>query len=838
MTTIRWHKSRQLLFATAELLAWMAVIGAMVMVLSRAGLDRADKAGTLLAALVAVTLLVLPRITRVMQLIFSRGRPVLVGASPDIDAVKEQLAQWITAQWQVEATIRRLGDPWPLPLRWLPAGGDVSDHLRLVFAGLDDIDDDTLRGRHLSGRVDQVVQRFRDLPNQRLVIVGPAGSGKTILALLLTLGLLKQRSPADSVPVFMSICSWNPTEQTLSHWMADYLVENYPALAAPTESGGTVAELLVSTRQLLPVLDGLDEIPGLLQVAALAGLNAALDNHSRVVLTCRAEDYRRITAAGDVLTRAAVVELQPLTVDEVKRYLTDTTAGRRAEKWQPVFAEFDRQPHGAVATALSTPLMIALARTIYSDTALSPDELLSARFRHPHDIDDHLLDALLPTLYPPHNVRGGSGGLPGPARPVEPRSTGPARWSASDAKRWLGFLAVHTQFLQTRDIAWWQIQRAVPRTIMGLLISLPVGVITAAVFSPVVGAILTLMLAVTCRARVERSATVEHWFERRIGPALRRATRHEWLGETLASLVGLADGVPVQRKAGLAFARTVSLFVGAVVGIAAARTSGLAEGLARGVSVALAVGLTLSFVSVSPHLRPRQIRLAVRETIAPVLRHLLLGTTIGVAYGVVIAAAAGNGLGLIACAVAGFGFGLLDAINIWLDVPADIARATDPATLLRADRLAAIARAVTVGSAAAITAGIAYTIMAGPRVGVLAGIGFGVGFGISVQSSGAAASAWGRFLIARTWLATFGLLPWRLLPFLDDAHRRGLLRRCGSIYQFRHARLDERLLVENLQQRYQPRTGTLASRHPPTELAEPSTLAANGNGHAAAPGPR
>ncbi|MDF5754668.1 hypothetical protein [Spongiactinospora sp. TRM90649] len=36
-------------------------------------------------------------------------------------------------------------------------------------------------------------------------------------------------------------------------------------------------------------------------------------------------------------------------------------------------------------------------------------------------------------------------------------------------------------------------------------------------------------------------------------------------------------------------------------------------------------------------------------------------------------------------------------------------------------------------------------------------------------------------------------LPWRLMRFLDDAHRVGLLRAVGPVYQFRHAELRDHL---------------------------------------------
>jgi uncharacterized protein YqfA (UPF0365 family) len=39
--------------------------------------------------------------------------------------------------------------------------------------------------------------------------------------------------------------------------------------------------------------------------------------------------------------------------------------------------------------------------------------------------------------------------------------------------------------------------------------------------------------------------------------------------------------------------------------------------------------------------------------------------------------------------------------------------------------------------------------------------------------------------------------PWRMMRFLDDAHRAGLLRRVGPYYQFRHAKLRDRLAHTN-----------------------------------------
>lgn len=56
------------------------------------------------------------------------------------------------------------------------------------------------------------------------------------------------------------------------------------------------------------------------------------------------------------------------------------------------------------------------------------------------------------------------------------------------------------------------------------------------------------------------------------------------------------------------------------------------------------------------------------------------------------------------------------------------------------------------------------------------------GFGVTMM----APSAWGRFVDVRIWLAWRRVLPLRLMAFLHDAYERGVLRRIGPYYQFRH----------------------------------------------------
>jgi hypothetical protein len=71
-------------------------------------------------------------------------------------------------------------------------------------------------------------------------------------------------------------------------------------------------------------------------------------------------------------------------------------------------------------------------------------------------------------------------------------------------------------------------------------------------------------------------------------------------------------------------------------------------------------------------------------------------------------------------------------------------------------------------------------------------IGLVLGFVLSV-----AETAWPAYMLARGWLALRRQLPWSLMDFLADAHRRGVLRQSGAVYQFRHIELQHRLATRH-----------------------------------------
>ena len=114
--------------------------------------------------------------------------------------------------------------------------------------------------------------------------------------------------------MLLPVAGWD-TEQfpRLHDWVADQLARDYPALRSPDLDLG-VAHALTGRGHILPVLDGLDELPPAAQTAVVTALNRSLGGDDQLILTSRTTEYAdAIAAAGDVITSAAVLEPLPLT---------------------------------------------------------------------------------------------------------------------------------------------------------------------------------------------------------------------------------------------------------------------------------------------------------------------------------------------------------------------------------------------------------------------------------------------------------------------------------------------------------------------------------------------
>jgi hypothetical protein len=331
------------------LVASLAVLLWLGWLLRSGELDRNDKIASVAGMVIGLASLVVSGVSLRVAILQLRRSPVApIDDTARLDQATDALATVVTAQWEAEAGLRALNRPEPLRLTW-------SSTARPVAAPAEAIAGTTITGRvvrlRLRGPLDEVADKYLALPHRRLVVLGEPG--KTVLAMLLTLSLLARRQPSDPVPVLLTMSSWDPTAEHLHTWLTRRLSEDYPALASPTY-GPDAAEQLVTSGRVLPILDGLDELPGPLQASAITELDRARASRPLVV-TCRSQEYQHAVAAGGgALAAAAVVELERVTATEAIAFLR-AAAVPIPERWDLVATHLQAHPDGALATALSTP---------------------------------------------------------------------------------------------------------------------------------------------------------------------------------------------------------------------------------------------------------------------------------------------------------------------------------------------------------------------------------------------------------------------------------------------------------------------------------------------------
>jgi DNA-binding SARP family transcriptional activator len=651
----------------------------------------------------------------------------------DLNRAAKELAAAIARQWTAEAEMRSLHRPRPVPLRWSSTEREVA---AAASAVLGDRPGEGSQRLVLSGDLTDVVAKFRQIPSRQLVVLGEPGAGKSVLAILLTLGLLADPPPGEPVPVLLTLASWNPHHEHLDAWLARRLVEEYPGLANTAVYGPDAGLRLVLEGRVIPVLDGLDETPPGLQTAAIDALDQAVGTGRSLVVTCRGAEYElAVRTAGSFLTRAAVVEIEPVEIEDVVEFLT---ARRRPgeTRWRPLVERLRREPTGVLAQALRTPLMVDLARSAYANPATDPGELCdTARFPDSAAIERHLLDAYLPSVYA--------------RRPSPPARLGrPRDYDPKHVERWLSFLARRLERERTRDLAWWRLDRAVPRFVVGLYLGLPSALLFALAGLLAADPVTAAFYGVSGAA----AGVVTHSIGRRPGPQRVEATFTGMAGR-------FARRFAVGAAAGACLGFGWSLPAG-VIGLVA-----MVFGLAVGVHVWLGTPLDANRVS-SPGTVLRQDRAAALSFT------LAFTVSMGLFYGLALRLNQDEPTGQI----------LDGSFDVALSVAGGIAAA------LLGRYFAPKPGTVAYGIAGALISG---WVIHKPSVthAVVAGGLFGLAVGLSVCLS----RDWGAFGCTRLWLAARGHIPFGFMAFLDDAHRRGVLRQVGAVYQFRHARLQERL---------------------------------------------
>ena len=245
------------------------------------------------------------------------------------------------------------------------------------------------------------------------------------------------------------------------------------------------------------------------------------------------------------------------------------------------------------------------------------------------------------------------------------------------------------------------------------------------------------------------------------------------------------------------YAFRASALAGAVAGTVAGVFAGGLVGVPAGLLIGATVGAVIIVGGMFVVGKSRGPSHGIRWR-KPSAATVKIGPQVGIVAGCAAGIRVGIGAGLIDGVVACVGLFLWSWLDDQKDSPLDIGSATSPSAVLSRDRMAATVVAAMQAINTLIWAVLMVVILTiakfipdvrGNFYVVLAGVVLVIGTAVF----GTFRAAWLYYQIARILLAMHGCLPWQLMAFLADAHRRGVLRQAGAVYQFRHIELQRRL---------------------------------------------
>jgi hypothetical protein len=704
----------------------------------------------------------------------------------------EALASNVLGQWEQATVDRKLDLPQPIPVRWTrsrrpgvgsqvaAAIGNSGQRTRFVpLPGAPPATADAVE----AGDLDDLCAIYSGLGSGRMVLMGPHGSGKTATAISMVLNALNRRMslPPDQradtpVPILFTVHNWRPNRQTLGNWFADQLAATYRFLQS-NEYGPNAASEMVRNGRVALFLDGFDEMEERHRQRALKVIAAERRTFRLVVLT-RVDEFSTAVQEGH-LPGAVVLELSPTSPGDVAHYLRSLLSDppKDGDELLPLIDHVEHHPDSHVTQALDTPLNLSLIR---DDPAVIEHLLTPGRFQSRDEIEDTLLERVVPVAYRSKQIPGHE---PGP--------------TVEEAERWLGYVAAHMNARHTRDLAWWHMHhwahvrwRGLADILAGII---AMGCIGALVFGPIglytvdghtgtvfgilygggMGALFGLVAAAVSEIRaLDPDRPGWRW------SAPLRGTG--WLtrfNPALGLLIGLAVTMAVGNQSTYLFGVPAGILAGFCAGRAAART--------RLVAPATRFRWTL----------PRPSR-------ADLVSAVTAGLPIGLAYGFTKTPSSG----IVAALVTAFTFGLMVSVSRPVanaDIPAD------PLISWRADRR----RGLLIGLAAGIPLGLALGIQNGRAHGLPAGVVAAVGLGsmIAMGCMVGTCDSWRTTLLFAQlcWRRMFPLFGMR---FLDDARAREILRTNGPYLQFRHARLQDELAKKSPRTSSRPNKEMLDSR--------------------------
>jgi DNA polymerase III delta prime subunit len=191
---------------------------------------------------------------------------------------------------------------------------------------------------------------------RKLLILGEPGVGKTTTMLDLAQALVQkaEAEATEPLPVLLNLSSWKDPKAKMQDWLIEELRSKYGVRK-------DIGKQWLEEKQLLPLLDGLDEVKPEHQESCVQALNQWLDDETRPMslLVCsRREEYA--SYATNLQLNGAIL-LQSLTTEQLEQYLS---AINQPDLWRVL------EQDAALLELVKTPLLMSITVLSYEELSL------------------------------------------------------------------------------------------------------------------------------------------------------------------------------------------------------------------------------------------------------------------------------------------------------------------------------------------------------------------------------------------------------------------------------------------------------------------------------------
>jgi hypothetical protein len=480
----------------------------------------------------------------------------------------------------------------------------------------------------------------------QLLILGAPGAGKSTL--LVELGLdMVQRAQRDTklpLPVLCNLSTWAINRLPLDQWLVEDLVESY-------QVPRRVAHDWVAGKEILPLLDGLDEVNIVHRTACVAAINTFHQANPQLplVVCSRLEEF---WALGVSLALRQAVVVQPLTDEQIQTYLA-----HGGQELAALLIEV--RANMALREVLRTPLMLRVVTLTYEGT---PPEAIPPVNEHDTWVRQVFAEYVVRMLKRRRRLE-----IPAADTLEEVEQPEFPPEAAEKYLTWLaGQMQVHGQvelYLESLQPDWLptarslQLYRMISGLVFGLSGGLLVGLPAGLVYGLINGWVYGLGLGVFV-------GLIFGW------------VCGEYYGLGFAESITLAPALQWSWRRGVVNGLGFSLVVGVLSGLGFGLFSGLSNGLLSGLALGLSIGIFGGVMSGVSYVHvPEDDYRTPNEGILRSVRSAMVGMLVvwpatwlgfGLGFGLLFGLSSGLSRGLMFGLGLGLEFGLLAGIFGWL----------------------------------------------------------------------------------------------------------------------------------------------------------------------------